>query len=694
MKYRAEIDGLRALAVVPVILFHAGFDLFRGGFVGVDIFFVISGYLITTILVEDIQNERFSIINFYDRRARRILPALFFVLIVCIPIAIVWLLPRDLSMFGQSLFAVSVFASNLYFDWIIGYFAPTADLHPLLHTWSLAVEEQFYLIFPIVLLITWRFGRSRVFWLLAAIAGASLLYSEMIWRQGDSPSFFLAPTRAWELLAGSIAALIIQKRGIQSNNGLALLGLGAILFSIFFYTEHTPFPSAYGLVPVLGVVLIVLFADGQTLVSRLLSNKLFVGIGLISYSAYLWHQPLFAFTRVRLLNEPSAAIMLVLCIVSIALGWLSWRYVERPFRDRTQVSRAKLIIVSVAALGCFGLTYGAIRSDSIPHSAYVKTLSGFSDANDAVRRAACAPLSGDHPAEHCTLGNANNIKGALIGDSHAHMLWSPLNEHLNQLNMGVRSYVQPGCMPVRNTHSPTRWGNYCFDQTTKSLDEVVSSDDFDFVILAARWSIYTEQTRFNNGEGGVEGGENVIFDIVENGKKLNNKQTIRQEKMLAQVQKTIQELIDSGKTVFVLYPVPEVGFHVPERLAKIEMYDIENYSITHSYERYQSRNEKIRTLFDDMQSSASENLIFIDVSEQLCSESTGRCTVVGENSYPLYNDDDHLSNFGSNLVVEPIRAKVQKMYPTTRKVALNALGNGSKSVTGAEKKWWLHLDLN
>ena len=218
MKYRTEIDGLRALAVMPVILFHAGFELFSGGFVGVDVFFVISGYLITTILIEDIENKRFSIVNFYERRARRILPALFFVMLVSIPFA--WMLLSDaaLNKFGNGLIGVSLFLSNLVFWRQQGYFDESAELNPVLHTWSLAVEEQFYVLFPILLVLAWRFGKNKVFWMIVVIAAVSMLLSEWGWRNQATANFYLAPTRAWELLAGSIAAFIVHKKGVQKNN--------------------------------------------------------------------------------------------------------------------------------------------------------------------------------------------------------------------------------------------------------------------------------------------------------------------------------------------------------------------------------------------------------------------------------------------------------------------------------------------
>ncbi|MDC1498742.1 acyltransferase [Amylibacter sp.] len=367
MKYRPEIDGLRALAVVPVILFHAGSELFSGGFVGVDVFFVISGYLITTILIEDIENKRFSIVNFYERRARRILPALFFVMLVCIPFAWMWMVPSQMKDFSQSLVAVSLFASNILFWRESGYFDAAAEEKPLLHTWSLAVEEQYYVLFPIFLILAWRFGKNRVFWMIVVMAAISLLLSEWGWRNKASANFYLAPTRAWELFAGSIAAFIVQKKGVQRNNFLSLIGLAAIIFSIFFYDENTPFPSVYALVPVLGVVLLVLYAGKETLAAKLLSTKGFVGIGLISYSAYLWHQPLFAFARVYRGVLTEEWLMIFLSAISLFFAFLSWKFIESPFRAKRKVSAKSILYFSTAGILVFitaGL-YGHFNSKEI-----------------------------------------------------------------------------------------------------------------------------------------------------------------------------------------------------------------------------------------------------------------------------------------------------------------------------------------
>ena len=354
MNYRSEIDGLRALAVVPVILFHAGFELFSGGFVGVDVFFVISGYLITTILITDIEKKRFSLINFYERRARRILPALYFVLIVAMIYGF-YTSPFYARDMYQSIFATTIFSENilLYVE-SSNYFDLATENKLLFHTWSLGVEEQFYLLFPVFLFFTWKFGKNKVIWMIIIFLIISLLLSELGWRKMPSANFYLAPTRVWEIFAGSIAAFIVLRNGVKSSNILSLLGLSAIIFGIFAFDKTTPFPSVYALVPVIGVVLLILFADKETIVAKLLSTKVFVGIGLISYSAYLWHQPIIVlFEReLEMLVEPNQKVYLSLVAVLITslISIFTYFYIEKPFRFSVPKKYFNLVVVSVTII--------------------------------------------------------------------------------------------------------------------------------------------------------------------------------------------------------------------------------------------------------------------------------------------------------------------------------------------------------
>lgn len=370
MDYRREIDGLRALAVLPVILFHAGFETFSGGFVGVDVFFVISGYLITTIILAELEQGKFSIVNFYERRARRILPALFLVMLVCIPFAWFWLLPSDMKDFSQSLVAVSVFASNILFWRESGYFDTAAELKPLLHTWSLAVEEQYYVLFPLFLMLFWRLGKRWILFMLGLVFVASLAVAQWGAYAKPAAAFYLLPTRGWELLIGAFAAFYLSKAnrkefGKAFGEVCGWLGIALILYAVFTYSKTTPFPGLYALVPTLGTVLIILFATQNTTVGRFVGNKAFVGVGLISYSAYLWHQPLFAFARQRSLNEPSHTVFLVLSFMALVLAYFSWRYVESVFRRRDAIKR-KAIFLFALVFSVFFISLGLVGHLSYP----------------------------------------------------------------------------------------------------------------------------------------------------------------------------------------------------------------------------------------------------------------------------------------------------------------------------------------
>lgn len=387
--YRREIDGLRALAVVPVILFHAGFEGLRGGFVGVDVFFVISGYLITSIILSEKEAGTFRLAEFWERRARRILPTLFLVIAACLPVAFLLLDQFELQGFSKSVLGASLFYSNFHFWKDGGYFETAAELKPLLHTWSLAVEEQYYIFFPLLILLTWRFGKRGMVTLLALIALAS--FSLCLWASANAPdaAFFLLPMRIWELAIGAFIAFYCFRNEAPHVRGLAgellsLAGLLLILVSFLCYSSAIPFPSFYALAPTLGAALLILFASPDNRVGRFLASGLMVGIGLVSYSAYLWHQPVFAFLR-HIYEELSLGMMLLGIGFVFALSFLSWRFVERPFRNRTRMPRGRFF-KTVAGLGVAILLLGGLGAQLF--SAKAKTGAEAALAQALVGRAA------------------------------------------------------------------------------------------------------------------------------------------------------------------------------------------------------------------------------------------------------------------------------------------------------------------
>ncbi len=359
MKYRAEIDGLRALAVLPVIFFHAGFEYFSGGFVGVDVFFVISGYLITTVLLEDMNKGRFSIVDFYDRRARRLLPALFFIVLLTSLFSLMYLPPHALKDVGQSIFAVSLFLSNIFFFIEVDYFANTAELAPLLHTWSLGVEEQFYILFPFLLLVLKNKSTSYRNLIILSLLVISLLLSEFMVHRDSLFSFYMPFTRFWELAAGSMIALNRRQLDILesslTHNLLAAFGIILIFIPIFFYTKSTLFPGFTALVPVVGTVLVIVFANQSTIVARLLSCQILVGLGLLSYSLYLSHNVVFALSRNIGIPLSNLSTQIVLIFISLCVAVVSYFCVEKPLRyikaSKSVYLFSSFVLIAIFAFG-------------------------------------------------------------------------------------------------------------------------------------------------------------------------------------------------------------------------------------------------------------------------------------------------------------------------------------------------------
>jgi len=627
MDYRREIDGLRALAVVPVIFFHAGFQAFSGGFVGVDVFFVVSGYLITTIILTELQIETFSIANFYERRARRILPALFLVLFVCLPFAWLWLLPQDMKSFSESLVAVSIFSSNVLFWRTSGYFDAAAELKPLLHTWSLAVEEQYYLFFPVFLVLTWRFGKRWILFLLAIAVVASLAAAQ--WGSISKPAatFYLLPTRAWELLAGAFAAFFLLRQNAVPQRTMvrecgAAIGFALVLYSIFAFDRQTPFPSLYTLAPVLGATLVILCADANTVIGKILGRKLLVGVGLISYSAYLWHQPLLALTKHRILDDLSNSVALMLVLVTFVLSYFSWKYVERPFRNRNLTSRAQVVQFGIAgslffiAFGLTGLFTRAFEPTVTNISVYEGDV-GHLDFHKYVsdKYFKCTPESIAAEALvwagflRCMQSkNTADIDIALLGDSHAEHLFLGLADSLQHKN--VAFYIKGSYSLLSNSD---------FDAIYK---HVLNTKSIRSVLLTMHW--------------------------VHRVNQIPKSTTLERE-----LGNTVRALIDAGKTVYLLDDVPRFPFP-PERckylaarfsraICEVPTAQIRKYEKT-----YLAELEHVAAQFP--------SLHFLKISDLLCREVS--CSMV-KNGVLMYRDTNHLNILGSRY----IGAEIAKHFP-------------------------------
>lgn len=644
MRYRPEITGLRAIAVLPVILFHAGLPLFSGGYAGVDIFFVISGYLITSILLTEHERGTYSLANFYERRARRILPALFFIVICCLPLAWFTMLPEQLDSFFASVASVALFISNFHFLDESGYFETNAEEKPLLHTWSLAVEEQYYLLFPLLLMLLWRYRNHSILTVFIGLAALSLIISEIGWRLKPDANFYLLPSRLWELLAGSICAVILTKHSIKQNGLLTFCGLTAIAASFIIFNDLTPFPSLWTLIPVIGTCLIILFAGGTCLTSRILSIKPFIWIGLVSYSAYLWHQPLFAFARLYSLGTPSTMTMIVLALTALVLAALTWKFIEQPFRKKSAHTAAVLIFSAVMSLIILGVGLIGSSQDGFKNrlpDQVLSTLAAKHDTNpnkhkcDYAARATHHEIPQNLPVEGCIFGSHDSRPTvAILGDSHADAIASAIGEELGRKGITSTQITVHGCQPFQGY---TREDMNCDLANAHIFDYLVSSN-ISTVILAARWGTLAFDNRFDNQEGGIEPGS---FGRSELDMSLDELWS-----------SGITRFTDAGKTVVLVYPIPEAGWNVPEHLAKrLWREGKEADSLSTSYDVYKQRNQPIFEIFDTLQ---HKKLIRVRPETVFCDGMIPDRCANAYNGDIYYYDDDHLSHIGAKLLAKEV----------------------------------------
>ena len=653
MIYRREIDGLRAVAVLPVILFHAGFQTFSGGFIGVDVFFVISGYLITTIILFERDIGTFTLVGFYERRARRILPALFVVMLACLPFAWLWMLPVELKNFSQSLIAVCAFASNLLFWRESGYFGGAAELKPLLHTWSLAVEEQYYMLFPIFLVLVGRLGNRVTVSVVAAVALSSLALAQ--WGVATHPeaTFYLLPTRGWEILIGALTAfyLFFRKSQMMSTRSFreaaSAAGLVLVAYSVFAFDDSTPFPSVYTLVPALGVVLLILYAEPDTAIGKWLGSRLLVGVGLISYSAYLWHQPLFAFARIRSLESPSTAMLASLAVLSVVLAATSWRFVERRFRDRERTSRRTIFGLAVvftavfATVGLAGTRWNGSRDRARSLSAIQpgKTVQD-SRCHTVGRRTAVQIANGDM----CQLGIGVTPSFVVIGDSHAGAVFEAVDAIATARQLAGYAVSGGFCAPLGNDFRLVKYSEMdCVETTRAALNKIVSSPAIKDVFLVAEWANYTKGGR---DQGGRRGGmpPSLAMDSEGVAKAVSDNTRIFERSLW----KTVELLQRSGKRVVVVKSVPEFKSAVIESISRKVFFgasiaNVESYAPRISLNDYQQRNAEIEPIFEKL-----KGVSFVETKDLFCSDR--ECSSVSRNGEILFSDTNHLTQRGAELV--------------------------------------------
>lgn len=643
--YRPDIDGLRAIAVIPVVLFHAGVKCFSGGYVGVDVFFVISGFLITGILARSMQEGRYSIVEFYQRRARRIFPALTAMTLATWVAGYIFLAPDEFLSLGKSTLSIAGFVSNFYFWKSVGYFQSGTMFQPLLHTWSLAVEEQFYIIFPIVLYLL-HGKRKFLIPLLLSIFVISLIASISLVHLKPRMAFYLLPGRAWELMAGGILALGVFDRFWSRGATMlaSLLGMALIAVPVFCYTDATPFPGIAAIPPVLGSCFLI-WARGEGF-GRILASKPMVAIGLVSYSLYLWHLPIFEFAKYLTGSALSLRLGLTLSVVALAVSWCSLRVFETPFRrpgPKPAVLRRAVVAWSgIGMIAVCGLA--SVVTKGMPSRMSAAGAAVLDVAHDEQRHhLECMSLDAVwiDPSLACKLGQPDSPPVALLwGDSHAMVTATAMEVAALKMHSAFLFAADADCpvglgFGVDSSISPdlTSLGHYrrCEEYNRKML-EVAARPEIRTVVLSSRW------TNWRIGEP-ANPAENEVDVRLRNdaGTAANVKanRAIFENGFL----RLLQDLDSAGKRVVIVGPVPEPQFNVPHR-SYISRFGLAAPVMPVTMAEYETRHAVILNLFG----SLSEKSEFIWPIKLLCLN--GVCPLV-RSGIPLYFDQDHLSVAGA-----------------------------------------------
>jgi peptidoglycan/LPS O-acetylase OafA/YrhL len=651
LTYRRDIDGLRAIAVLAVAFEHARIPGFGGGFVGVDVFFVISGYLITQILTREIEQGSFSLLGFYERRIRRIFPALFAVLLVSLAIGCWLLLPHDLAQLARSAVATTFFSANFFYFAQAGYFDDTSWSKPLLHTWSLAVEEQFYIVFPGLLLFARRRLGGRYFAPTLATVLVSFILCAVGTQNYREAAFYLAPMRAWELGLGCLVAVGAERAVLRgtARELAALLGLALIAYSIFHYSERTHFPGFTTIPPVAGAALILWAGiDGSTSVGRALSAGPAVFVGLISYSLYLWHWPLLVYATYFVLRPLTPLEASGVLVVSAALATASWRFVERPFRGSRSSIRTRPLFAAAAALSAAtaALGVGISASGGLPQrvdekvSRYVETRAERDSLTARCSRDESTPSHAPFTRE---LGDSRAADPSFVvwGDSHACMF----SEEIGSLaeRDGRRGYFAwgGGCPPmILGPEASARDG--CEAASERVLAAVNGDPKLADIVLIARWAYYFD----GDGYGHEQAPAAWPVSLGD-----GDGSEARAAALARALDRTVARLVSAKKRVWIVGPVPEVGWDVPSVLARASLHgwkiDIDPRA-TEFFARQRSVLEALERL------AALPGVHVLYPHPRLCGETT--CEVERDGT-ALYSDDDHVSRAGAEWlapIFEPL----------------------------------------
>lgn len=659
MKYRNDIDGLRAVAILPVVFYHANVKGFEGGFIGVDVFFVISGYLITSLLLEEIRTTgSVNLASFYARRARRLLPALLLVVLVALALGAITLTPvgGEQKALGRSAIAALLFHSNFYFaNKTGGYFDAPSESLPLLHTWSLGVEEQFYFIWPLIMVACIRVAGGRNFskyfiFSLGILFAVSLIYSYLA-TLGDSQTahfaFFMLTARAWELVIGALLAYALPHLSAPKpalGAALSALGVGAILFAATHFRAGMPYPGIAAIVPTVGTSAVIvgctMAPDG--LVRRLLSSRILVGIGLVSYSWYLWHWPLLVYGRMAATAETASVVGLLLIALSFAFAVLTYLYVEQPIRThRFTASFSELKILSAAAMAII-VAVGSAQG-LVEYSKYLKEHGpGYDYLTLAQKdvgwsRHRCLH-DGDEdfvalkPIKSCI----ERPEGArhyimLWGDSHADHYAGMLENVTKSHNLGILPRTMSGCPPLLNVHIRTNGKDRknCDQfnrEVFKEIQAGVASGEITAIVISARWTQYV-------GKPSIAGNP-FYHELLDGDSPASDQPAL----LALGLSSTLKALSKLGVKILIIKPIPEQLHNVPNCLA---------WKTAEQCSVKLDRAEAHRSLAQNAIKTAISNVSGTQLWDPFGPMCDDEICLVKRDGIVMYRDDDHLSYSGA-----------------------------------------------
>jgi peptidoglycan/LPS O-acetylase OafA/YrhL len=678
LSYRPEIDGLRAIAIVLVFFYHAdillfdkkSFPFFKGGFIGVDIFFVISGYLISSIILKELKiDNKFNLLNFYERRARRILPALFLIMTFSLLLGYLFLSPNKFVELSKSIIFSEFFVSN-YFFWKDGLIYGSEDsfIKPFLHSWSLSVEEQFYLFFPLAMLIIFKIKKNLILHLIVYLIVISFFTTNLTVLNFPSLSFYSIHARIWELACGSLVAFLevhksfkISKFKLVIRLSFQFIALFLLFFAIFKFNQNTLHPSFNTLVPVLSIMLLISSLNENDFITKILSNKILVGTGLISYSLYLIHFPILSIANNLNFENLNYSLRFAVLLSIILLSIISFYFVERPFRNKNLVSRKKfsiLIFLSFILLLVINLIV-------IKKNGFIERLPYILQKSLTEKRPWTLLKSNDEiecysrKGQPCTFGREHKKEFYLLGDSHLAAMSSEIKKIALKNNFKYVDLTMPRCLYlpnfVRVNKNNGKVSNFCNEEYQKKVEMIIeqSSKESAFVI-GGRLPMYISGKKFDNKEGGVEPGKVWLEEF---------KPTKYDITFQIQFKDTLEKIALSGRKIILIYPIPEVGFDVKDELYKRIPKNIINLDknkfqkslkdnpVTTSYKIYKERTKKTFELLDSIK---GKNIFRVYPHKVFCkNKASGRCNTHDDKNI-YYFDNNHLSLSGTKMILSSI----------------------------------------